>query len=77
MPEAEFRRIRFAEIDWNDKTCLISYGSFPHKLLVSIQTVGLLQAPLLKQKENGLLQIICGSRRLAVCKEIGLEPLPA
>jgi len=72
MPKAEFYVVQFDEVDWHDTSCLITYGSRPEKLLLSISEVGLLQAPLLQRKEHGLFRIICGSRRLAVCQELGL-----
>jgi ParB-like chromosome segregation protein Spo0J len=75
MLETEVVSIRFAEIDWGDSTHLITYGPSPEKLLLSIRTVGLLQKPLLQRTENGRLRIICGSRRLAACQELGIEPL--
>jgi ParB family chromosome partitioning protein len=75
MIETEIRSVQFAEVDWGDASCLISYGPLPEKLVLSVQAVGLLQMPLLRQKENGLLQIVCGSRRLSVCRELGLEPV--
>ena len=75
MSGAESYAIRFSEVDLNDSACLITYGPPPEKLFRSIQAVGLLQKPLLQRKNDGQLQIICGSRRLAVCREMGLEPL--
>ena len=75
MPNAGFRSVKFDEVDWHDAFCLITYGPDSHKLYVSINSVGLLQTPLLQQQEDGLLKIICGSRRMAVCKELGLEPI--
>ena len=75
MSETEFSSVQFAEVDWIDTTSLITYGPPPDKLFFSIEAVGLLQKPLLQCKEDGLLRIICGSRRLAVCRELGLEPL--
>jgi ParB-like chromosome segregation protein Spo0J len=75
MSGAESYAIRFSEVDLNDSTCLITYGPPPEKLFRSIQAVGLVQKPLLQRKDDGQLQIICGSRRLAVCRELGLEPL--
>ena len=77
MVEAsESRSIQHAEVDWNDSSCLITYGLLPDKLISSIQAVGLLQKPLLQRKKGGLLRIICGSRRLAVCKQLGHGPVP-
>ena len=75
MVEKESYSIQLEEVDWNDTSCLITYGPLPDKLILSIQTVGLIQKPLLQRKSNGLLRIICGSRRLAICQRLGLNPL--
>lgn len=75
MVETESRSIQHAAVDWNDTSCLITYGPLPDKLTHSIQAVGLLQKPLLQRKNGGLLRIICGSRRLAICRRLGLEPV--
>jgi ParB-like chromosome segregation protein Spo0J len=75
MVETESCSIQLNKIDWNDTSCLITYGPLPHKLLVSIQTVGLIEPPLLQGKKNGLFRIVCGGRRLAACKKIGLDSL--
>jgi ParB family chromosome partitioning protein len=75
MPETEFSSVQLAEVDWNDTTSLITYGLRPDKLFLSIKAIGLLQKPLLQRKEDGLFKIVCGSRRLTVCRELGLEPV--
>jgi hypothetical protein len=75
MLEKEFCSIQLEEVDWDDTSCLITYGPLPDKLILSIQTVGLIQKPLLQRKSDGLFRIICGSRRLAVCQQLGLDPL--
>ncbi len=75
MPKDEFCSVQFDQVDWLDSSCLITYGGHPDKLLLSINEVGLLQTPLVQRKEDGLFRIICGSRRLAVCKKLGLEPI--
>jgi ParB family chromosome partitioning protein len=75
MTERESYSIQLDEVDWNDASCLITYGPLPEKLILSIQTVGLIQRPVLQRKSNGLFRIICGSRRLAVCQQLGLDPL--
>jgi hypothetical protein len=76
MLEKEPYSIRLEEVDWDDTSCLITYGPLPEKLILSIQTVGLIQKPVLQRKSDGLFRIICGSRRLAVCQHLGLDPLP-
>ena len=75
MLEKTSHSIQLEEVDWNDTSCLITYGPLPDKLILSIQTVGLIQKPLLQRKSDGLFRIICGSRRLAVCQQLGLDPL--
>jgi ParB family chromosome partitioning protein len=76
MVETESFSIQLNKVDWNDTSCLITYGPLPRKLLLSIQTVGLIEPPLLQGKQNGLFRIVCGSRRLTACKEIGLDSPP-
>ena len=75
MLEKTSHSIQLEEVDWNDTSCLITYGPLPDKLIRSIQTVGLIQKPLFQRKSDGLFRIICGSRRLAVCQQLGLDPL--
>ena len=75
MVETEPCSIQLNKIDWNDTSCLITYGPLPPKLLLSIQTVGLIEPPLVQGKKNGLFRIVCGGRRLAACKKIGLDSL--
>ena len=75
MLETEHYSIQLQQVDWDDTSCLITYGPLPDKLILSIQTVGLIQKPLLQRKSDGLFRIICGSRRLAVCQHLGLDPV--
>ena len=75
MVKTESCSIQLNKIDWNDTSCLITYGPLPHKLLLSIQTVGLIEPPLVQSKKSGLFRIVCGGRRLAVCKKMGLDSL--
>lgn len=76
MVETESCSIQLNKVDWNDTSCLITYGPLPDTLFLSIQAVGLIQPPLLQGKENGLFRIVCGGRRLAVCQQLGLDPIP-
>jgi hypothetical protein len=71
--EMESCSIQLDGIDWNDTSCQITYGPLPPKLLLSIQTVGLIEPPLVQGKKNGLFRIVCGGRRLAACKKFGLD----
>ena len=76
MLETESYSIQLSEVDWNDDSCLITYGPLPDKLILSIRAVGLIQPPLLQHKKSGLFRIVCGSRRLAVCRKFDIDPSP-
>jgi len=75
MAEPHLEPIPLAAIDWEDISCLITYGPLPDRLRRSIQAVGLLQIPLLQARPHGRFRIVSGSRRLLVCRELGLEPI--
>ena len=75
MAEPHLEPITLAAIDWEDTSCLITYGPVPGTLRRSIRTVGLLQMPLLQGRRDGGFRIVSGSRRLLICRELGLEPI--
>jgi hypothetical protein len=75
MAEPHLESIPLAAIDWQDTSCLITYGPLPETLRRSIQAVGLLQMPLLQARQQGGFRIVSGSRRLLICRELGLEPI--
>ena len=75
MAEPHLEPIPLAAIDWQDTSCLITYGPLPDTLRRSIQAVGLLQIPLLQGRRQGGFRIVSGSRRLLICRELGLEPI--
>ncbi|HVO85250.1 MAG TPA: ParB/RepB/Spo0J family partition protein [Syntrophobacteria bacterium] len=75
MAEPHLEPIPFAAIDWQDTSSLITYGPLPDILRRSVQAVGLLQIPMLQGKPEGGFRVVSGSRRLLVCRELGLEPV--
>ncbi|MBP1727608.1 MAG: ParB domain protein nuclease [Deltaproteobacteria bacterium] len=75
MAEPYFEPIPLATIDWQDTSCLITYGPLPDTLRRSVQAVGVLQFPLLQGRPNGRFRIVSGSRRLLICRELGLGPV--
>lgn len=75
MAEPHVEPIPLAAIDWQDTSCLISFGPPPDRLRHSIRAVGLLQIPLLQPRQDGRFRIVSGSRRLLICRELGLEPI--
>jgi ParB-like chromosome segregation protein Spo0J len=75
MVEPHLEPVPLAAIDWQDTSCLITYGRLPETLRRSIQAVGLLQTPVLQVRQQGRFRIILGSRRLLICRELELEPI--
>jgi ParB-like chromosome segregation protein Spo0J len=75
MAEPHLEPIPLTAIDWQDTSCLITYGPLPDRLHRSVQAVGLLQFPLLQEGPNGRFRIVSGSRRLLICRELGLGPI--
>jgi ParB-like chromosome segregation protein Spo0J len=77
MFETESYSVRLSQVDWNDASCVVTYGPLPDNLILSIRAVGLIQPPLLQRKRSGLFRIVCGSRRLAICQKFDVDRLPA
>jgi ParB-like chromosome segregation protein Spo0J len=75
MAEPHLEPVPLAAIDWQDTSSLVTYGPLPETLRRSIQAVGLLQTPLLQGRRHGGFRIVSGSRRLLICRELGLEPI--
>jgi len=74
--KSQVEPIPLAAIDWQDTSCLITYGPVPEKLRHSIRAVGLLQMPIVQPKEERRFRIVAGSRRLLICGDLGLDPVP-
>jgi ParB-like chromosome segregation protein Spo0J len=75
MAEPYLEPVPLAAVDWQDTSSLITYGPLPDTLRRSIQAVGLLQIPVLQGRRHGGFRIVSGSRRLLICRELGLEPI--
>ncbi len=70
-------RIPIDEVDYSDHTFVVSYG-FDLKLLrASVQELGLLSPPLLRRRQDGRLQVICGYQRLLVLEQLQWSSAPA
>jgi len=63
--------ISISEIDLTDDTCLIGLRADPGILVASIQAVGLISPPVLRQKHDFKYQIVCGFRRVKACQSLG------
>lgn len=63
--------IPISEIDLTDDTCFIGLRADPGTLVASIQAVGLISPPVLRQKHDFKYQIVCGFRRVKACWSLG------
>jgi len=69
------KRIYLKNIDFKDKTFLLSYGYDLNPLKQSIKQVGLLNPPILRKKSAAAYQIICGYRRIQALRKLGVSSL--
>ena len=67
--------ISFSEIDTKDDTCRLSLRTDPDSLLVSIKTLGIINPPVLRQRQDRKYQIVCGFRRIMACNALGLSEI--
>ena len=64
--------ILISKIDFDDDTYLLGSRIDSPLLLNSIKEIGLINPPILRDK-NHVYQIISGYKRLKACKELGIE----
>jgi ParB family chromosome partitioning protein len=69
--------ISVSEIDTGDDTFCLSHRTDPDALVASIRAVGLINAPVLRQREDLRYQIVCGFRRVMACKTLGWHEIKA
>ena len=64
------------EIGTDDRTFKITTNTDETDLVASIRTIGLLQPPVLIEKESGY-QVVCGFRRIQACRALNMTGIPA
>lgn len=69
--EYEDRTTSVSEIDTEDDACRLSLATDFDTIVASIRTVGLINPPVLRQREDLKYQIVCGFRRVLACKALG------
>lgn len=75
-PMATLVRLDPAAIDEADRTFVVSAGFDLKPLRASIQALGLLNPPLVRERRDGRYQIIAGWQRLLVVKELSYPEMP-
>lgn len=75
-PALGLQTVMLAEVDSADTTFRISTRTELDHLILSIQKLGLMHAPVLKAKPPGYV-IVCGFRRIAACRNLGWTRIPA
>ena len=73
----EHRTTSLSQIDTEDDACRLSLATSLDTLAASIRTVGLINPPVLRQREDLQYQIVCGFRRVLACKSMGWKEIEA
>lgn len=63
--------IPVSEIDTEDYMFRLSPEPDPNSLIAAIQSVGLINPPVLRQKQDFSYRIVCGFRRISACRHLG------
>ena len=69
------KRIFLKNLDFKDKTFLLSYGYDINPLKQSIGRVGLLNPPVVRKKSSATYQIVCGYKRVLALKKLGVSSI--
>jgi ParB family chromosome partitioning protein len=69
------RTVPISEIDLEDDTCHLGSSVDPAHLVASIETVGLINPPALKQRQDKAYRIVCGFRRVMACRALGWQEI--
>ena len=72
-----FKQLNPTEIDQQDLSFVVSFGFDLTRLKASVQELGLLSPPLLRRRQDGKFQIVCGYQRILVLVQLGWPELPA
>jgi ParB/RepB/Spo0J family partition protein len=72
----KFEGVRLTALDFHDKTFLIGSSDDHTDILHSIEELGIINPPLLRRREDKH-QIICGWKRIKVCKQLGYDEIPS
>ncbi|MEE9496596.1 MAG: ParB/RepB/Spo0J family partition protein [Desulfobacterales bacterium] len=75
-PAIALQTVMLADVDSADTTFRITTRTELDNLVLSIQKLGLMHAPVLKYDPPGYI-IVCGFRRIAACRNLGWTRIPA
>jgi hypothetical protein len=71
----EYRRLDLRSIDLDDTTFIFSYGFSLSLLREAIEKIGIINPPLVKEVSDNRYRIVCGYKRLLICRDIGIKEL--
>ena len=71
------RAIPISDIDTTDDACSLSLQTDPAALIAAIEAVGLINPPIVRQREDLKYRIICGFRRVIACQTLGWHEIKA
>ena len=71
----EYRELEIESIDLADTTFVITFGLSLSMLRDSIENIGVLNPPVIKEKLGDGYCAVCGYKRLLVCRDLGISRL--
>ena len=71
------RSVPTSEIDTTDDTCQLGLSVDSRSLVHSIQSLNLINPPILRPRKDQKYQIVCGFRRVSACKALGWNEIPS
>ena len=75
---ASFQYVPLTDIALDDQTFIVTYQPEMHALQRSVARAGVLTPLHLRRlPDQGLLQVVCGSKRLRACQQAGYTTVPA
>lgn len=72
----KFEVVRLTALDFHDKTFLIGSSDDFTPILHSVEELGVINPPSLRRRGDGY-QILCGWKRIKVCKQLGYSEIPS
>ena len=73
--KVEYRRLNLQSIDFDDTTFVFSYGFSLSLLREAIEKIGIINPPLVQEVTDNRHRIVCGYKRLLICRDIGIKEL--
>lgn len=73
MKKSKQLEVNISQIDFNDRSYLVTFESSISQLILSIKQVGLIQPPILEQKSSNKYRIVAGLKRILALQHLKID----